>query len=167
MSGIFPFISTLYLKQQTNILRCLSSLKFENSLFSNKLFRCIFCSERKLYAAENDHTKCFVQNWLGQITLHFVQTTSWLCYYCHKLRFSRFKKPFKIIFHHSGNCRFLICIRLWTTTISDRIHPLNMRKREPYKTFKILNIKTYPWNTLQFLQISNQLPGYSLPMKLI
>ena len=61
MSGIFPFISTLYLKQQTDILRCLSSLKFENSLFSNKLFRCIFCSERKVYTAENDQTKYFVQ----------------------------------------------------------------------------------------------------------
>ena len=41
----FSFISTLYLKQQTNILRCFSSLKFGNSLFSNKLFRCIFRSE--------------------------------------------------------------------------------------------------------------------------
>ena len=38
----FSFISTLYLKQQTNILWCFSSLKFENSLFSNKRFRCIF-----------------------------------------------------------------------------------------------------------------------------
>ena len=41
----FSFISTLYLKQQTNILWCFSSLKFGNSLFSNKLFRCIFRSE--------------------------------------------------------------------------------------------------------------------------
>ena len=40
---------TLYLKQQTNTLRCFSILKFESSLFSNKLFRCIFRSERKVY----------------------------------------------------------------------------------------------------------------------
>ena len=54
MSAIFSFISTLYLKQQTNVLRCFPSLKFENSLRSNKLFRCIFRSERKIYTAEND-----------------------------------------------------------------------------------------------------------------
>ena len=34
MTAIFSFISTLYLKQQTNILRRFCSLKFENSLFS-------------------------------------------------------------------------------------------------------------------------------------
>ena len=55
ISKIFSFTSTLYLKQQANILRCFSSLKFENSLFSNKLFRCIFHSEGKVYTAENDH----------------------------------------------------------------------------------------------------------------
>ena len=62
MSVIFSFISTLYLKQQTNILRYFPSLKFENSLFSNKLFRCIFRSERKVYTVENDQVKYFVQN---------------------------------------------------------------------------------------------------------
>ena len=46
MSVTYSFISTLYLKQQTKILRCFCSLKFENSLFSNKLFRCIFRSGR-------------------------------------------------------------------------------------------------------------------------
>ena len=61
MSAIFSFISTLYLKQ-TNILRYVPSLKFENSLFSNKLFRCIFRSERKVYTVENDQIKYFVQN---------------------------------------------------------------------------------------------------------
>ena len=62
MPAFFSFISTLYLKKQTNILQCFSSLKFENSLFSNKPFRCIFCSERKIYTAENDQIKYFVQN---------------------------------------------------------------------------------------------------------
>ena len=62
MSAILSFISTLYLKQQTNILRCFSSLKFENSLLSSKLLRCIFRSGRKFYAAENDQIKYFVQN---------------------------------------------------------------------------------------------------------
>ena len=61
MSAIFSFISTLYLKQ-TNILRYVPSLKFENSLFSNKLFRCIFRSERKVYTVENDQIKYFVEN---------------------------------------------------------------------------------------------------------
>ena len=61
MSAIFSFISTLYLKQ-TNILPYVPSLKFENSLFSNKLFRCIFRSERKVYTVENDQIKYFVQN---------------------------------------------------------------------------------------------------------
>ena len=46
--------STLYLKQQTNILRCFSSLKCENTLFCNMLFRCIICSERKNYTADKD-----------------------------------------------------------------------------------------------------------------
>ena len=68
MAAIFLFISTLYLKQQTNILRCFCSLKFENSLFSNKLFRCIFRSERKIYTAENDQIKYFVQNQLVKVT---------------------------------------------------------------------------------------------------
>ena len=62
MSAICSFISTLYLKQQTNILQCFSSLKFENSLFSNKFFICIFHSVRKVYAAENDQKKYFIQN---------------------------------------------------------------------------------------------------------
>ena len=60
ISAIFSFISTLYLNQQANILRCFCSLKFENSLFSNKLFRGIFPSERKVYSAENDQIKYFV-----------------------------------------------------------------------------------------------------------
>ena len=32
------------------------------------------------------------------------------------------------------------CITIWTTTASDRIHHLNIRKRKPCKTFNILNI---------------------------
>ena len=54
MSAIFSLISTLYQKQQTNILSCFSSLKFENSLFSSKLSRCIFRSKKKVYSAKND-----------------------------------------------------------------------------------------------------------------
>ena len=61
MSAIFSFTSTLYLKQQTNVLRFFSSLKFENNLFSNKLFRCTFRSERKIYTAANDQIRYFVQ----------------------------------------------------------------------------------------------------------
>ena len=58
-SAIFSFISTLYLKQKTNILPCFSSLKFENSLFSNKLLRCIFRSESKVYTFENGQSILF------------------------------------------------------------------------------------------------------------
>ena len=62
MSVIFSFILTIYLKQQTNILRCFSSLRFENSLFRNKLFKCVFRSEEKVYTADNHQIKYFVQN---------------------------------------------------------------------------------------------------------
>ena len=85
MAAIFLCISTLYLKQQTNILRCFCSLKFENSLFSNKLFRCIFRSERKIYTAENDQIKYFVQNQLVEVTFlmykilfHFDNTINYV-----------------------------------------------------------------------------------------
>ena len=62
MSAIFSLISNHYLKQKTNIFMCFSSLKFENSLFSNKLFICVFRSERKIYTADNEQIKYFVQN---------------------------------------------------------------------------------------------------------
>ena len=152
MSKICSFISTLYVKQQTNILRCFSSLQFENSLFSNNIYRCIFRSEKKVYTAENDQIKYFVQNYLVKITFLFVQNTSGLCYYCHKLRFFKFVESLKGLFHHLGNCMFLICIRLWTTTTSDPIHPLNKRKRARYQNFKIFDIEIYPRYTLQLLQ---------------
>ena len=54
MSAVFSFISTLSLKQQTNIFRCFWNLSFENSLFSNKLFRHTFRSKR---TTENDQNK--------------------------------------------------------------------------------------------------------------
>ena len=62
MSGIFSLILNHYLKQQTNIFMCFSSLKFENSLFRNKLSICVFRSERKMYTADNEQIKYFVQN---------------------------------------------------------------------------------------------------------
>ena len=49
MSATFSFISIPYLRQQTNIFRCFSSLKFENSLFSSKFFKCIFRNEKKVF----------------------------------------------------------------------------------------------------------------------
>ena len=45
MSKILLFIRILYLKQQSNILRCFCSLKFEKSLFSNNFFSFIFSSK--------------------------------------------------------------------------------------------------------------------------
>ena len=146
MSAIFSFISTLYLKQQNNILGCFSSLNIENSLFSNKFF-----PGKMVYTAENDQIKYFVQNWVVKITFLFVQTTSSLCYYCHKLRFFKFEECFKGLFHHSENCMFFISNRSWTTTTSNRIHSLNRREWEQYKNFKIFNIKSCPWYILQLL----------------
>ena len=99
----------------------LSSLKFENSLFSNKLFRCIFRSERKVYIQLNTTKVCSK-----------LPCWNYLCCYCHKLRFFKFVESFKELFHHWGSCRFLISIRLGKTTISGWIHPLNIRKQETY-----------------------------------
>ena len=42
MWTILKFILILYPKQQSNILRCFSSLKFQKSLFSNTFFSFIF-----------------------------------------------------------------------------------------------------------------------------
>ena len=50
------------LKQEINILWCFSILKFEKNLCSNKLFRYLFRSERKICTAKNDQIKYFVQN---------------------------------------------------------------------------------------------------------
>ena len=37
---------------------------------------CKFRSERKVYTAENDQIKFFIQNWLAKIIFLLVQTTS-------------------------------------------------------------------------------------------
>ena len=147
MSAICSFISTLYLKQLINIIWFFSSVKLENSLFSNNLVRCIFRREKDLHSWKWPN-KVFCSKLTSQITFLFVQSISWLCYYCHKLRFFTFVEFLKGDFHHSGNCMFLICIRLWTTTTSDQTHPLNIRKWESYKDFKIFNIGSCPWYTL-------------------
>ena len=44
-STILWFIWNLYLKQQSNIVRCFCSLRFEKSLFSNKFFSFTFPSK--------------------------------------------------------------------------------------------------------------------------
>ena len=56
------FIYFNCLLKTTNILRYFFSLKFENSLFTDKLFRCIFRNDRKVDEVENDQIKYFVQN---------------------------------------------------------------------------------------------------------
>ena len=45
-------------------------------------------------------------------------------------------ESFKRFFHHPGNCKFLICITLRTTTTPNWIHPLNIRKWEQCNTFR-------------------------------
>ena len=99
----------------------------------------------------NDQTKYFVQNCLVKFTFLFVQTT-WLWHYCHKIRFFEHVDSFKGLFHHSGNCMFFICIRLWTTTTSDWIYHLNIENENHIKISKIFNIESYPRLTIQLLQ---------------
>ena len=90
ISTILSFISVLYLKQQNNNLRWFCSLKYENSLFSNKLSNCIFRSKRIVYTSKKVHIKYFVQNWLVKRASFYVQAVAWLCCHCHKLRLFRF-----------------------------------------------------------------------------
>ena len=91
MLATFSFFSTLYLKQQANFLSCFSSLKFENSLCSNKLFRCIFGSERKIYTAEmtkqsilfktallNSHFSLFKLLDFGTTAIKYVSLSMWI-----------------------------------------------------------------------------------------
>ena len=71
MSVIFLFVTTPYPKQQTNILRWFCSLKFQYSLFSNKLFRHIFRNKRTVYTVEN----CRVTKAVTQNDVHFELVT--------------------------------------------------------------------------------------------
>ena len=50
--SILTFTRILYLEQQSNILRCFYSLKFEKSLCSNELSSWIFRSKRIVYTAK-------------------------------------------------------------------------------------------------------------------
>ena len=77
MLTILQFDPILYLKKQRSILRCFCSLKFEKSLFSNKFFSFIFPSKMKVQTAEKDQMKYFAQNYLGKITVFYVQTAAW------------------------------------------------------------------------------------------
>ena len=60
MSTILSFIRNLYIKQQSNILRSLWGLKFENSLFNN--ISCTFRGKKIVYTAEKERLKYSVQN---------------------------------------------------------------------------------------------------------
>ena len=51
MSVILAFIRILYLKQQSNILWCFCSLKYEKSLFSNNFSSWMFRNKRIVYTA--------------------------------------------------------------------------------------------------------------------
>ena len=107
MSAIFSFISTFCLKQQTIILWCFFSLKFENSLFSNKLFRRIFCIERKVCTAENDQIKCFVQNQLAKIK-NKIMRSFMLIYFILRLKSYIYNILLEIHLTSSGkSCCFL------------------------------------------------------------
>ena len=117
-----------------------------NSLFSYKLFRCIFRSDWKVYSAENDQIKYLFKTSLlkshfslCKLLLDFATTAINYVFYVWVV--------LKGLFHYPGNCMFLICIRLWKTTTLDRIHPLSIRKREPYKNLKNFNKESKPWYT--------------------
>ena len=51
-----------------------------------------------VYTPENDQIKYFFQSYLVKMTFPYVQTTSWICCYCHKLRFFKFEESFKDFF---------------------------------------------------------------------
>ena len=76
MLTILQFVPILYLKKQRSILRCFCSLKFEKSLFSNKFFSFISPIKMKVQTAEKDQMKYFAQNYLGKITVFYVQTAA-------------------------------------------------------------------------------------------
>ena len=59
---IWIFLFEFYLKACLNFLRCFDSLTFENSLFSNKLSRCICRCKMIVNAAEKNQIKYLVQN---------------------------------------------------------------------------------------------------------
>ena len=65
-----------YLKQQNSILRCLSRLKFENSLISNMFFSFIFCGDMILDKVEKDQIKYFAQSVKCQNVFFSVQTAA-------------------------------------------------------------------------------------------
>ena len=90
ISTILSFIQVLYLKQQSNIVQCFYSLKFENGLFRNKLSNCIYRSKRIVYTTKKVHTKYFVQNWPVKRTFFYLQTNVWLCCHCYKFWLFRF-----------------------------------------------------------------------------
>ena len=90
ISTILSFIQVLHLKQQSNILQCFYSLKFQNNLFRHKLSNCIFRSKTIVYTTKKVHIKYFVQNWPVKRTFFYLQTVVWLCRHCYKFRLFRF-----------------------------------------------------------------------------
>ena len=61
MLKMLLFIRILYLKQQSNILRCFSRLKFEKSLFSNTFFSFLFRVKMIVYTAGKDKLNIFLK----------------------------------------------------------------------------------------------------------
>ena len=72
MSTILSFFPILYLKQQSNILLCFCSLKFEERFLSNKFFNFIFRSEMIVLTAKKDQIKYFAKNELDQIISFYM-----------------------------------------------------------------------------------------------
>ena len=103
VSNLFIY-SNLYLEEQTNIFWCFSRLIFENRLFSNKPFRCIFWSERAIYTAKKEKIKYFVHRFV-QITLSLC-----CCCCCHKLRIFNFLESFKRLLSPLREFQVLECI---------------------------------------------------------
>ena len=92
LSNINDFIiySSPISKSTKIILMCFKSLKFENSLFSNKFSNYIFRSKRIVYTTKKVQIKYFVKNWSDRRTFICLQTVAWLCCHCHKLQLFRF-----------------------------------------------------------------------------
>ena len=99
-----------YLKQQSNVLQCFCSLKFEKRLFSDKFLSFIFCSS---YSWKKPN-KIFCSKLARKITFFYTQTAAWLYFCCHKLRIFKPAKSCKVLFSpFSEPYRVLKCIKLW------------------------------------------------------
>ena len=127
MSIILSFIPIFYLKQQSNVLQCFCSLKFEKRLFSDKFLSFIFCSSYSW----KEPNKIFCSKLAGKITFFYTKTAAWLYFCCQKLRIFKPAESCKVLFHHLANHTGSWNALNYDVVTSNWTHHLNIRKRKP------------------------------------